>query len=94
MELISAMPPAAAAPPSRPVGQVQNSAGDTISPAAATHKAISATSGEGVSADTASATPEGRTRNKDCHSRVSGNPSSSNHVVRNDWMPAFAGMTN
>src|SRR3954463_5581731 len=57
MELIRAMPPAAAAPPNSRVGRVQNKAGETISPAAATHKAISATSGDGVSADVISATP-------------------------------------
>ena len=57
MELIRAMPPAAAAPPSRRVGKVQNSAGETIRPAAATHSAINATSGEDVRAETASARP-------------------------------------
>ena len=51
------MPPAAAAPPRSRVGKVQNRAGDTIRPAAATHSAISATSGDGVSAETASAMP-------------------------------------
>src|SRR5471032_946669 len=58
MELISPMPPAAAAPPSKPVGKVQNKAGDTIKPHAATLSATSATSGEPVSADTARPAPE------------------------------------
>src|SRR5689334_3983842 len=57
MELIKAMPPAAAAPPSRLVGRLQNQAGATIRLAAATHTAINATSGEEANADTASATP-------------------------------------
>ena len=42
----------------RPVGRVQNRAGDTISPQAATLSAISATSGEDVTADTARPAPD------------------------------------
>src|SRR5579863_6362988 len=58
MELTSPMPPAAAAPRNRLVGSVQNRAGDTIRPAAATQSAISATSGEGAIADTARPAPD------------------------------------
>src|SRR5215831_14919207 len=58
IELISAMPPAAAAPRNRLVGIVQNKAGDTIRPAAATLSAISATSGDGVIADIARPAPD------------------------------------
>src|SRR5688572_7355945 len=52
-ELISAIPPAAAAPPRYAVGKLQNTGCTAMKPAAAKHSAISATSGEAALTDTA-----------------------------------------